>query len=80
MGPAPPEHGARMRGSLTILIDPPNLHSYRSGWDHGHLAFCGADFAATKTDPVDYTAGYVPADCSYTWSPSLASPTSERGL
>lgn len=35
--------------------------SYRPGWNHDHCAFCGAEIAATKTDHVDYTAGYVTA-------------------
>lgn len=41
--------------------------SNRPGWDHDHCALCSAEFAATKTDHVDYTAGYVTADDNYTW-------------
>jgi hypothetical protein len=39
----------------------------RPGWDHDHCAFCYAEFAAIKTDHVDFTAGYVTADDNYTW-------------
>jgi hypothetical protein len=57
--------------------------SPRPGWDHDHCAFCQADFAAVKTDHVDFTAGYVTADDNYTWicacctftKPSSASTT-----
>ena len=40
---------------------------YREGWDHDHCAFCSAEFAAEVNDHVDYSAGYVTADDSYTW-------------
>lgn len=35
--------------------------------DHNHCAFCHAEFAAARTDHVDFTAGYVTADDNYTW-------------
>ena len=41
--------------------------SYRPGWDHDHCAFCSSEIAATKSDHVDFTAGYVTADDNYTW-------------
>jgi hypothetical protein len=31
------------------------------------VAFCHAEFAAARTDHVDFTAGYVTADDNYTW-------------
>lgn len=37
------------------------------GRDHDHCAFCHAEFAAARTDHVDFTAGYVTADDNYTW-------------
>lgn len=39
----------------------------RGGWEHDHCAFCWAEFAASKTDHVDYTAGYVTDDDNYYW-------------
>jgi hypothetical protein len=41
--------------------------AYRPGWDHDHCAFCQAEFAAAKTDHVEFTAGYVTADDGDTW-------------
>ncbi|HEY7173338.1 MAG TPA: hypothetical protein VH442_00340 [Micromonosporaceae bacterium] len=39
----------------------------RPDWDHDHCAFCQAEFAAVKTEHVDFTAGYVTADDNYIW-------------
>jgi hypothetical protein len=41
--------------------------SPRPGWDHDHCAFCYAEIAATKSDHIDFIAGYVTIEDNYTW-------------
>ena len=40
---------------------------HNEGWDHDHGAFCQSEFAAAKSEHVDFTSGYVTTDGKYEW-------------